>query len=133
MTISPRTDSTEADLEAGNGAADATQPEADPELDATAAKLAEADTAAFRAKGPRIDTKVTGLLSLMASLLGVTGLLGTLATIRARQTGAPVAAVLISAAAAVLCLGFVIRRAGLVLIAGIALALAGGLAYSWGW
>jgi hypothetical protein len=202
VTTSPPTDSTVTDDPAAETeAAAATTPEADPDLDATAAKLAESDAAAFRAEGPRTDTKVTGLLSLMASLVGVTGVLGTLATIRARQSGAPVAAVLISVAAAVLCLGFVlitlvilpklrrsrregggplgslvevselatveqarayyrkaatdplghhataallhaglvvgrygrIRRAGLVLITGIALALAGGLAYSWGW
>ncbi|MBP2328565.1 hypothetical protein JOF56_008950 [Kibdelosporangium banguiense] len=177
-----------------------TPPETDVELNAAAAKLAETDAASFRSEGPRTDTKVTALLSLLAALIGTTGVLGTLATVYSRQAGAVAAAVLLSAAAIVLSIGFVlivlvilpklhhrkrygggplgalvevselktldeartyyrkvatdplghhaaaallhaglvvgryrrIRRAGLVLIAGIILALAGGLAFSWG-
>jgi hypothetical protein len=166
-------------------------------LAAAAAKLAETDAAAFRSEGPRTDTKVTALLSLLAALIGTVGVLGTIGAASSRQSGAITAAVLLSAAAAVLATGFVlivlvilpklrrrghalgalvelaelsdpaaardyylskatdplghhaagawlhaglvvgrysrIRRAGLVLLAGIALGLLGGLAYSWGW
>jgi hypothetical protein len=187
-----------------DGALPGPAPEAagpDAELDATAAKLAETDATAFRSEGPRTDAKVTALLSLLAALIGTTGILGTVATTHARQAGAIVSAVLLSLAAVVLCIGFVlivlvilpklrrpkhtgggplgalvevselkttdearayyraaatdplghhaaaallhawlvvgrygrIRRAGLVLIAGIALALAGGLAFGWKW
>src|SRR5437764_531645 len=169
----------------------------DLELEATAVSLAECDAAAFRSEGPRTDAKIAALLSLVAALIGTTGVIGTLGTVYSRQSGAIVAAVLLSCAAVVLCTGLVlvvlvilpmlhrpggppgtlievadlkdpaatrayylkaaldplahhaatawlhaglvtgryrrIRRAGLVLLAGLTLALAGGLAFGWGW
>jgi hypothetical protein len=89
-------------------AADAAPDTQDVDLAATAAKLAETDAAAFRSEGPRTDTKVTALLSLLAALIGTTGVLGTIGTTYSRQSGAIVAAVLLSVAAAVLGVGFVL-------------------------
>ena len=57
---------------------------------------------------PKLTGKIAALLSLVAALIGTTGVIGTLGTVYSRQSGAIAAAILLSCAAVVLCTGLVL-------------------------